>query len=181
MVKEPKVPKFTAQLLAPILIKLPEHDADGRLILDLTATVERFRKLELLARHYQATGEDGKVDFSALAMRLACDFVPGFEVLYDEPAARTAKLPNTYRGGGRKLKGSGKLPEELNGPLLLRLFETFRQSLDESEREIAGRIAVAVRPELKGTRNRKEREGAAKSLRNRLAAARKTVRDRPIS
>lgn len=119
-------PQFEGELNEPILapFDLPERNADGKLILGgsfFQIMIARMRKLDALRKHYEIESKDG----NALALALACDFVPGFRVLYDDPRARALELPDAYYGSGTKPKGSGAIPEFLNGPILTFLFEQF--------------------------------------------------------
>ena len=116
-----------------------------------------------------------KDDHFNLAFRLALDFVPGFRILFDDPAARSMNLPDAYYGKGTKQKGSGTIPEMFNGPVLVFVFKLFAQRFPEkNETQLAEVIAGTIKPELKGLRREKDRQRLGKTLRNRLAKARRT-------
>ena len=168
-------PQFEGELNEPILapFDLPERNADGKLILGgsfFQIMIARMRKLDALRKHYEIESKDG----NALALALACDFVPGFRVLYDDPRARALELPDAYYGSGTKPKGSGAIPEFLNGPILTFLFEQFAKRFpDEREKDLAERIVLCFKPKLAGARQKTQRERTSKTLRNRLGKARR--------
>jgi hypothetical protein len=169
---------FKGELAKPILtpFSYPQLNADEKPVVSVSAgTVARLEKLPLLAEHYGVT----QGDWFNLALRLAIDFVPGFRVLYDDPLARALKLPDAFYGLGNKPKGSGRLPEWVNGNALIVIFEAFRNRFPaESDTSLSQRIVAALIPELAGSAHKSERERVAKTLRNRMMAARSSL---PIS
>ncbi len=172
-------PKFEGELAQPIFASLDMSD-DGRsfaighnfyLVLET-----RIRKLTALAKHYGVKPDNGL----GLALAMAVDLVPGFQVLYDDPRARALKLPGAYHGTGRKPKGTGAIPEVLNGIVLISIFSLFKSALPKrNETELAKQIILCVRPELAGIAKEKERARAGKTLRNRLSEARRAAATKP--
>jgi hypothetical protein len=161
-------------LAEPILVPLetPERDADGKLIvrMDWGLFLKQLQKMELLAQHYGVA----ETDHFNLAFRLARDFVPGFRILYDDPGTRALKLPNAYYGKGTKPKGSGAIPETLDGQTLVLWFKMLAKAFpDETEVTLADHIVLAIKPELKGIRYETQRKATSKTIRNRLARARR--------
>jgi hypothetical protein len=80
--RQPSKP-FTGQLAEPIKEKWqpPKFSAEGRALVAPTAgQIEQLRKLDALAEHYGAVSGDGKINWWFLALRLARDFVPGFQI-----------------------------------------------------------------------------------------------------
>jgi hypothetical protein len=117
-----------------------------------------------------------KTNHASLAFQLARDFVPGFRILYDDPGARALKLPNAYYGKGTKPKGSGAIPEVLGGKVLASLFDLLAKKFpDDSDVQRADRLVLAFKPELKGARYETQRKAIGKTIRNRLARARRAT------
>ncbi len=181
MTNKPVATKFTGELLEPILVpfEVPRYDASGKLLINLSGFSERIKKMAALARHYEVA-DGNKINGDLLAYKMACDLVPGFKVLIDDPIARAINseflgtLPDVYYGKGTKLKGSGAFPEWLNGILLIFSFEVFAFKYPkEAEVALAERVVLTFKPELKGEQHKKAREKHGKTLRNRLSKARK--------
>jgi hypothetical protein len=172
-------PIFEGELNEPIFapFDLPEHDPEGKLIFGdgfLQVMTARISKLDARRKHYRIANKNG---FDSLAYALACDFVPGFQVLYDDPLARSLGMPEAYYGKGTKAKGSGTLPEFLDGPILTFMFKMLAKAFpDKSEKDLADIVVLALKPELTGARHKTERERIGKTLRNRLGKARRPKR-----
>jgi hypothetical protein len=170
-------PKFEGELNEPIFapFDLPEHDPEGKLIPGdgfYAVFLARMRKMGALAEHYKINDKSG----FALAYALACDFVPGFQVLYDDPLARSLGMPEAYYGTGTKPKGSGAIPETLNGLALTFTFKLLAKGFPgEKESALAERLVLMLKPEFAGAQHRTERERLSKTLRNRLGNARRNA------
>jgi len=172
-------PQFEGELNEPIFapFEMPERDADRKIGIGenfLYILKARHKKWAALMKHYNVD------NFSGLAWALACDFVPGFHVLYDDPRARALNVSHfyyghAYYGKGTKPKGSGKIPEWLNGIVLILIFRVLHQNFpNETEIELGERIVLFLKPELSGARHKSVRRKIGKTLRNRLAKARRT-------
>ncbi len=168
-------PKFTGELGTPILaaLEMQGRNDEGTLRLSISpAFIEQLRKLEFLAAHYNAL-RDGKIDFFVLSFAMAKDLVPGFQILYDDPIARDLNLPNAYRGK-TKPKGAGKLRERASGQDLITLFHGLQKAFpDRSEVRLSEMIAECLIPDLAGPQRASDRKRTGKTLRNRLAIARR--------
>jgi hypothetical protein len=107
---------------------------------------------------------------------MACDLVPGFQVLYDDPAARALRLPDAYYGAGTKEKGSGKIPEFLDGKLLIGIFNLLKREFPkETDSSLADGLVLTLDTTLAGAAHEKERYARSKTLCNRLGAARRAA------
>jgi hypothetical protein len=145
--KKSAPPKFEGELAKPILARLPNG---GDLFSDGVLLV-RIRKMTALAKHYEV--EPG--DWFELAYKMACDLVPGLQVFYDDVRARaTQKDPKTraavadlpvWYGNGTKPKGSGPIPEWLDGDMLTWIFGLFKQKFPkDNDIAIADRIVLLM-------------------------------------
>jgi hypothetical protein len=165
MTKAKPSPKFKGELAKPILAPLP----DGGDLLSDGVLMTRIRRMGLLAEHYGV--EPG--DFFLLAYKMACDFVPGLQVLYDDMRARAMRLPDAYYCAGTKKKGSGSIPEFMDGDVLIWVFSLYKQKFPkENDIAIADRIVLTLDAELAGAAHEAKRDRLSKTLRNRLAVAR---------
>jgi len=144
-------PKFEGELAEPIFAPLP----DGTLLSD-GVLVARIRKMTALARRYGVEPNDG----FAIAYAMACDLVPGFQVLHDDPHARALNLPKAYYGEGTKRKGSGAIPELWSGNVLIWVFSLFRKKFpEENESDLAARVVLCMEESLAREAHEKELEG----------------------
>jgi hypothetical protein len=180
MTKAKKPAKFSGELAEPILA--PLH-VDGEDLFSDGVFEARIRKTALLAAHYGV--EPG--DWFGLAYRMALDLVPGFQVLYDDPRARAlqshpktraavADLP-VYYGNGTRPKGSGDIPEFMDGDVLIGIFAAFKESFPkENDVAIADRIILCIDDTLAGAAHETKRDKISKTLRNRLGEARRAPR-----
>jgi hypothetical protein len=168
--KKSALPKFTGELAEPILAPLDLLAGDGQLGESFYIRLEaRIRKLAALAKHYDVEPNN----WFLLAYTMACDLVPGFQVLYDDPRARARQLPDAYYGNGTKAKGSGKIPEWLDGDVLIWIFRLFKEKFPRDyDNAIAERIVLCMDEGLAGPAHEKERMAIGKTLRNRLSKAR---------
>lgn len=176
--KKKPVTKFTGELADPILAPL----STGVDLIADSVLVARARKLGLLAEHY---GVDSN-DWFSLACKMACDLVPGFQVLYDDPWARAiqtdpvmgpavADLP-VYYGNGTKPKGSGSIPEWLDGELLVGLFNLLKREFPkEKDSSLADKLVLCLDVSLAGRAHEKERFARSKTICNRLSKARNAL------
>jgi hypothetical protein len=162
-------PKFKGELAEPILSPL-DRLVDGQVGEGFYIRLEaRTRKLYALAKHYDVEPNNWFV----LAYTMACDLVPGFQVLYDDPRARSLKLPDAYYGNGTRQKGSGAIPELFDGDVLIWIFNLFKQKFPrENDIAIADRIVLCLDKDLAGAAHEKERMALGKTLRNRVSKAR---------
>jgi hypothetical protein len=177
MTKANKPPKFAGELAEPILA--PLH-LDGDLLSDGVLEA-RMRKMTLLSKHYGIKDGDG----FGLAYRMALDLVPGFAVLYDDVRARALKWPNAFYGNGTRPKGSGDIPELMDGDVLIAIFAAFKEKFPkENDTSIADRIILCLDDGLAGAAHETKRERLSKTLRNRLGEARRAAavsRKHPVS
>jgi hypothetical protein len=167
--KKSAPPKFKGELAQPILAPF-DMMADGQLGPGFYLGLEaRIRKFSLLAKHYGVEPND----WFLLAYKMACDLVPGLQVLYDDPAARALKLPSAYYGNGTRPKGSGELPEVMDGELLVGIFRLFKEKFpQDNDISIADKLVIAWDESLAGAAHEKKRDALNKTLRNRLSKAR---------
>src|SRR5271165_1296606 len=139
--KTKRPPQFRGALNEPIYAPFDVPAADGELILGdgfYHVFEARLKKMSALAKHYKV---EIPPDGLALAYALACDFVPGFQVRYDDPTARALGLPEADYGKGTKPKGAGAIPEVFGGTMLIEVFRWFQKTFPgESEAELADRI-----------------------------------------
>lgn len=82
------LPSTLAALLKPIVVPLQLDDP-------LVGLPEQLEKLELLKEYYRVSS------WPALALKLAQDFHPGFQVVFDDPLATKF---NRAAGSGVRLK-----------------------------------------------------------------------------
>jgi hypothetical protein len=176
--KASKIPKFTGQLAEPIKMLRPhlviieggeaqtmtdrERQADTNRVLDDLLT-RRLEKLPALLRHYGVkTGEKfgglGQGTLLFLIVRMACDFIPGFQTV-DEAARRI----------GRPRKHD---PEYLKQ--LITLVDLIKKmGLATTDEEACAIFAETTEdPSLGSPRRKSAREKRARSLANLLSAAR---------
>jgi hypothetical protein len=177
--KKSAPPKFEGALAEPILAPF-EMMADKQLGPSFYIGLEaRARKLGLLAKHYGVEPND----WFSLAYKMACDLVPGFQVLYDSPAARAiqsdpvmgphvADLP-VYYGNGTRPKGSGDLPEWMDGDMLIWMFRLFKEKFPkDNDIAVADKLVLCLDDSLAGAAHETKRNALNKTLRNRLSKAR---------
>jgi hypothetical protein len=139
----------------------------------------RARKMAALREHYGVEPND----WFSLAYTMACDLVPGFQVFYDDVRARAmqndpktraavADLPVWY-GNGTKPKGSGEIPEWIDGDMLIWVFRLFKDKFpQDNDIAIADRLILCLEESLAGKAHEKKRDALNKTLRNRLSKAR---------
>ena len=187
MKKQPIAPVFSDELAKPIIIDWPppglgelggdpekwEANASPKhLSLALQTSFERLKKMDALRAHYGIL-ERSESAYFFLAYQMACDLVPGFQVLLDSPAARTMKLPNAFHGNTKPI-GMGQIPEHLSGQKLILLFKLANDAWPHrSEKAIAEEIIKHYIPEMQRPGVKGDMLKMAKTLRNRLAIARK--------
>jgi hypothetical protein len=167
-------PKFTGDLAKPIrtALQLPGAAGDGTRILppDYRVMIEHWRKLELLFEHYGIAERSGSSAWFCLAYRLACDCVPGFQAVYDDPIARALKLPNAVPRHGPPRK----LPEWMPDEILKKFADLYvREGIAADVSNASEIIACAIEPELAKPHNSTERKKRAKTIQNKVSTARK--------
>ena len=176
--------QFIGELATPIEQEWepPKYNAEGRaLVAPSAGQVAQLRKLDALAKHYDAVSGDGKIDWPLLALRLARDFVPGFQI-------ETVGAPP--EAGGKRPRGQPTSPDvkarDLNMLVVRELLRRKGEEVDDADiAKLFAGFEVEAGDAEKGRRTRSNlsREGElkrkAKTPKNRLShLASKTHKDR---
>jgi hypothetical protein len=123
--------------------------------------VERVKKLELLCSHYRIEAQPNEGKYLILALRLAVDFVPGFQADRDQ----------RHRGPGAPRRNTA---ERLHY-ITVMIGAMQRLGLANNDASACALFVEIENPELKRSIDRKKR---ARTIQNLLPAGRKLLADR---
>ena len=168
MARKKEEPKFTGPLAEPIVCTMDLRALADKQVIPY-GLAESIEKIPLLFDRYNIESKDWYV----LALCLAREFIPGFQVAFDNNCAAQLGLP--VPGGSRNnRKGHGFMPW-LDGDVLLALVESFVASgkFDgRSEAAIAAWIVDNWWPTPLSRSNQEERRRRTDTIARRIRAAR---------